>query len=436
LTAQIIHQIYKEILMAKKSNRTSKKIKRTSQRLSKKTGIPAGVIYFFLILLLILVVLASEYLGFTTLTRTYFPDIYEMVFPATPTALVSPTAVTVPTEEGLTNGAGDWWELYFTEPTVINDPETQVSQIQERLIDLIDDSVSTVDIAVFEFNLVPIMDAVIAAEERGVEVRWVTDDEYGIEEDELEGHDYFKTLEKAGVEVIDDDRSGLMHNKYIIFDGAIVWTGSTNLTINGMYKNNNNSIVIYSEMLAGIFQTDFEEMWAGDFGARSESTVDAQSVNIAGSEITALFSPEDDAADYLAEFVSQASDSIYFMAFSFTNEAIGNAMMDVYDSGVTVSGIFETRASETEYSELTAFYCLGMPVRQDGNPATFHHKVIIVDQRWVVTGSFNFSDNADESNNENLIIIDNPEMAKLFLQEFERRWDEAEAPEPGDLSCP
>ena len=77
-----------------------------------------------------------------------------------------------------------------------------------------------------------------------------------------------------------------------------------------------------------------------------------------------------------------------------------------------------------------------MPVRQDGNPATFHHKVIIIDQRWVVTGSFNFSDNADENNNENLIIVDNPEIAKMFLMEFERRWDEAEAPDPGDLSCP
>ncbi len=422
--------------MAKKSNQTSKKIKHTSERLSKKTGIPAGVIYFFILLLLILVVLASEYLGFTTITRTYIPDVYEMVFPATPTALVSQTDVTVPTETGFINGEGDWWELYFTEPTVINDPETQVSPLQEVLVGLIDDSVSKIDIAAFEFNLVPIMDAVVAAEERGVEVRWVTDDEYGIEEDELEGHDYFKNLEDAGVEVIDDDRSGLMHNKYIIFDDAIVWTGSTNLTINGMYKNNNNSIVIYSKTLADIYETDFEEMWAGDFGARSESTVDEQTVIIADSEITALFSPEDDAADYLAAFVSQAADSIYFMAFSFTHEAIGNAMMDVYDSGVTVSGIFETRGSETEYSELTAFHCLGMPVRQDGNPATFHHKVIIIDQRWVVTGSFNFSNNADESNSENLIIIDNPEIATLFLLEFERRWDEAEAPDPGDLSCP
>ena len=76
--------------------------------------------------------------------------------------------------------------------------------------------------------------------------------------------------------------------------------------------------------------------------------MEEQSVNVSGSEITALFSPEDDIAERLVEKVGQATDSIYFMAFSFTNEAIGKAMMDALESGVTVSGIFETRASQTE----------------------------------------------------------------------------------------
>ncbi len=419
----------------KKTSNTTKKIKNTSKKISKKTGIPASFVYFLLLLLIILAVLASEFFGFTTIAQTYFPDVYMMVFPPTPTVTVAGSSTTT-TAQNNSGQSGDWWTVYFTDPTSVNDPDSQTSEIETALIALIDGAQSTIDMSIFEFNLESIVDPLIAAEDRGVEVRLVTDDEYGIEEDEIEGLDLFPTLEENGVEVIDDDRTGLMHNKYIIFDQRIVWTGSTNITVNGLYRNNNNAIVIVSEALAAVYQIDFDEMWAGDFGARAETQIDQQSVTVFGTPITVYFSPEDKAAGYLADLIAQAEESIYFMAFSFTNEEMGDAMISRYQAGVPVTGIFETRGSETEYSELTKFYCLGMAVRQDGNPRTFHHKVIILDGRYVITGSFNFSDSANESNNENVIIIDHPAMAQLFLQEFERRWDEAAEPDIQDLSCP
>ncbi len=57
-----------------------------------------------------------------------------------------------------------------------------------------------------------------------------------------------------------------------------------------------------------------------------------------------------------------------------------------------------------------------------------HHKVIILDRRYVITGSFNFSNSADQSNDENLIIIDDPVLAQLFIDEFELRWSVAQTP--------
>jgi phosphatidylserine/phosphatidylglycerophosphate/cardiolipin synthase-like enzyme len=74
-------------------------------------------------------------------------------------------------------------------------------------------------------------------------------------------------------------------------------------------------------------------------------------------------------------------------------------------------------------------------VRRDGNPSFLHHKVIVVDERYVVTGSMNYSTNAEESNDENVIIIDNPEIARLYLQEFERVWSIATDPDPSAVSC-
>jgi phosphatidylserine/phosphatidylglycerophosphate/cardiolipin synthase-like enzyme len=54
----------------------------------------------------------------------------------------------------------------------------------------------------------------------------------------------------------------------------------------------------------------------------------------------------------------------------------------------------------------------------------------------VITGSFNFSKNADESNDENVIVVTHGDIAAQYLQEFERRWAEASAPEAADMNCP
>jgi phosphatidylserine/phosphatidylglycerophosphate/cardiolipin synthase-like enzyme len=79
--------------------------------------------------------------------------------------------------------------------------------------------------------------------------------------------------------------------------------------------------------------------------------------------------------------------------------------------------------------------CRKVPVKQDGNPGFLHHKVIVVDERIVITGSMNFSTNAEESNDENVIIIDNAEIARLYIQEFERVWSLAKDPDVELIAC-
>ena len=105
-------------------------------------------------------------------------------------------------------------------------------------------------------------------------------------------------------------------------------------------------------------------------------------------------------------------------------------------SGVDVAGVFEKVGSETEAAELRDIFCANVPVRQDGNPSFMHNKVIVVDERFVITGSLNFSTNAEESNDENVIIIDNPDIAKLYMQDFEHIWALATDPDPGSLRAP
>ena len=334
------------------------------------------------------------------------------------------------------NASSDWWEVYFADPININDPNNWGNSIEARLIEKINAAQTSIHIASFEFDLTPVAEALIAAEQRGVDVRWVTDDENGLEADEEPGHGQFAMLERAGIEVKSDDRTALMHNKFWIFDGSAVWTGSTNITVNGIFKQNNNVIYIRSTRLAAIYEAEFQEMWNGEFGPRSPSQLADQSITVNGTPIQVVFTSEDPALEQaIIPIVESAQSSVRFMAFSFTDYPLAKAMIDRAAAGVDVAGVFEKVGSETQYAELRTLHCAGVPVRQDGNPSFLHHKVIVVDQRFVITGSLNFSTNAEESNDENVIIIDNPEIAALYIQEFERVWAQGSDPDPADIQC-
>ena len=332
-------------------------------------------------------------------------------------------------------GGGDWWQVYFTDPGDRTNRDV-AGTVAEKLIDQINGAQKSIDIAAFEFNLTPIADALLAAHERGVVVRWVTDDENGIEVDGEEDHGQFAMLENAGIEVKDDGRGALMHNKFWIFDQQAVWTGSMNVTVNDVFRNNNNAIVLASPELATIYEREFTEMWDGEFGPTSPSTVDEQTATIDGTPVQVYFGAEDETLSHLVPLIDNAQQQIRFMAFSFTDDNLGAAILARAEAGVDVQGIFETRGSETEFSELPVLFCADVPVRQDGNPGTFHHKVFIIDGALVVTGSFNFSENADSSNDENAIVLNNRDIANLYLQEFGRRWDEAIQPDAAEINCP
>lgn len=342
--------------------------------------------------------------------------------PATDTPTVVPTA--------------KWWEVYFTDLAVINDPNIIAGSIEEKLIQFINNAQTSIHIASFEFNLTPVAEALIAAKNRGVDVKWVTDDKNGLEYDIQPGRGQFSLLTAAGIEVQDDaGRSALMHNKFWIFDRQMVWTGSTNITVNGIFKQNNNVLVVHSSEIAYIYEREFDELWSKQFGPRAPSTVNNQWAILDGAPLQILFSAEDHAVSNLIALVNDAKVNIRFLAFSFTDYPLAKSMIDRAASGVDVKGVYESFGSNSIGSELKTFYCAKVPVRQDGNPSFLHDKIIIIDNSIVVTGSLNFSSNADDSNEENVVILDNAEIAALYLQEFDKLWNQAHDVEAGTITC-
>ncbi len=332
--------------------------------------------------------------------------------------------------------AGSWWEVYFTDPFLVNDPAQWQISVEGRLIDKINAAQNSIHIAAFELNLTPVAEALIAARQRGVDVRWVTDDEHGIEADEEPDRGQFAMLQQAGIEVRADTRSALMHNKFFIFDNQTVWTGSTNITENAIFKQDNNAIVIHSPAVAAIYEREFQEMWDGQFGPKSPSQLAEQSTNVNGTQVWVIFTSEDKALEQaIIPIVNFAQNSVRFLAFSFTDYPLANAMIARAQNGVSVAGVYEKVGSDTDAAEFKTLFCGGVSVRKDGNSSFMHNKVIVVDERFVITGSLNYSTSAEESNDENVIILDNPEIARLYLQEFERVWAQAADPEPGSVVC-
>ena len=398
------------------------------RRSSRKNS--ASVTLFALVILLILGV-------YYALTGNNPGGVFDTGTPTVAAATRIPATLTpVVSVPSAVNASGAWWEVYFTDPSNVNNPDDWQGSIEGRLIDKINAAQTSIHIASFEFDLTPVAEALIAAKARGVDVRWVTDDEFGIESDEEPGHGQFALMEDVGIEIRADTRSALMHNKFWIFDNELLWTGSTNITENGIFKQDNNTIVIQSAELAAIYEREFQEMWDGEFGPTSTSQLAQQSTNVDGSLIKVIFTSEDPALeDAIIPVVNSATRTIRFLAFSFTDFPLADAMIKRSQNGVDVAGVFDKTQSGGQGAEIGTLLCAQVPVRQDGNPQFMHNKTIVVDERYVITGSLNYSTSAETSNDENVIIIDNPDIAKLYMQDFERVWALATGPEPGKFPC-
>ncbi|MFW6068665.1 MAG: phospholipase D-like domain-containing protein [Chloroflexota bacterium] len=316
---------------------------------------------------------------------------------------------------------GPWYDIYFTDPTC-PPPEERRDGIDDIIADDLLQAQSSVDVAAYDLDAEPIVDALVELRARELPVRVVTD---------TDNEDLYsvRRLRRNGISVVTDDRSGLMHNKYIVIDEAVVWTGSLNYTSNGAYCNNNNAVRFDVPALAANYRSEMDEMYEDrEFGPTSPVQIDVARVIVNDVLVESYFAPEEELAPVIADYVAEAQEEILFMAFAFTEETIGSAMLDRALEGVRVRGVFETVGSETEFSYFGRMRDARLPnlqVRQDGNPRIMHHKVIIVDGEMIIFGSFNFSANANDSNDENVVIVHDPQFASYFEEEFNWVWAEA-----------
>lgn len=318
---------------------------------------------------------------------------------------------------------GGWFELYFTEPT---HPDAKYFRggPDVRLASAINDARLSVDVAVYSLSLWSIRDALLDALRRGVQVRMVM-------ESDNRDRDVPQELIDAGISIIGDRREGLMHDKFVIIDYSEVWVGSMNFTTGGAYQDNNNLLRIRSQRLVENYQTEFDEMFLGDhFGPDTIADTPNPTIFVNGTMIENYFSPDDGVADVIVDRLNAAQESIYFMAYSFTADDISEAIQSRARDGVIVAGVMDySQVASNQGGEYDVFAQAGIDIREDGVDGLMHHKVFIIDEEIVITGSYNFSASAEDRNDENIIIIYNVDIAQEFLKEFERVYTQAQLSE-------
>jgi phosphatidylserine/phosphatidylglycerophosphate/cardiolipin synthase-like enzyme len=288
----------------------------------------------------------------------------------------------------------------------------------EALAQAIDQARLSVDVAVYDLDLSIISNALINAHRRGVLVRVVTESD-----NMVSLATKIPALKEAGIPVIGDRREGLMHDKFTVIDRMEVWCGSMNYTANDAYRNDNNLIRIRSTKLAEDYTTEFNEMFEQDlFGTDDRPATPHPTVNVNGTEIEVYFSPDDGVAKHLVDLLASAQESIYFLAYSFNADKIANAMLARAQAGVTLAGVFdETQAAANKNSsEYDTLRLAGQDVWLDASPKNMHDKIILIDGKIVITGSYNYTTAAEKRNDENILVIYNAEIAGLYMQEFQR----------------
>jgi hypothetical protein len=290
---------------------------------------------------------------------------------------------------------------------------------------------NTLDICVYNASSSIIATAINDAYNNGVVVRYIADDDVA---------NTMLTSLNANIPVVirDPGPAGIMHNKFIIVDAnstnnSWVLGGSTNWTSpSNLLNDYNNLIFVQDEAIAKAYTMEFDEMWGGVFGTNKLDNTPHKFISD-GKLIEVFFSPSDQTTAHIIETIESVDNTLEFGLLSFTRDDIGQAVIDKdIEFGVTVRGIIEQEnVSGSEFATLVA---ASVNVRSHtGVSNQFHHKYAIVDANntsadpIVLTGSHNWSSNAENYSDENTLIIHDATIANIYLQEFEKRWDELPA---------
>ena len=137
------------------------------------------------------------------------------------------------------------------------------------------------------------------------------------------------------------------------------------------------------------------------------------------AEITKVcFSPNGGCTESIVKEINAAKSEILVQAYSFTSAPIAKALTDAFKRGIKVEAILDKSQRKERYTSATFISNAGIPTYIDDKHAIAHNKIMVIDRETVITGSFNFTKAAEEKNAENLLILKDKELAKVYIDNW------------------
>ena len=317
--------------------------------------------------------------------------------------------------------------------------------MNDTLIAYINRAKETIDFCIYNINnsrLSNVSEALNSAYNRGVRIRFITSGNTA--------HSGVDDLVPE-IQVIEspyNSSTGIMHNKFAIFDANStdatkpwIWSGSTNLTYDQINTDANNMIFIQDQTLAKTYKIEFEEMWGNSgaqpnegnskFGAKKTDNTPHEFV-IGDNRVQSYFSPSDGTNQKIINAINTAENDLNVETMLITRTDLANTISDAKQRGAEVHVITnrENNNSETVNDILNSALPAGKFIFDNSASGTLHHKLAIVDANYaasdpqVITGSHNWSNSANDRNDENTLIIHSAEIANQYFQQFAYRFAE------------
>lgn len=321
----------------------------------------------------------------------------------------------------------DWYQVYFSDHLgTVLPGTTGPSATGQALIAAIDAATTSIDFAIYGLGGAQgVIDALVAAQGRGVTVRGVVDSNSSGYYPYRDTQALIDALSPGSVVVETDDK--LMHNKFFVFDDRYVWTGSANVSDTGLYieYNGNVSILIDHADLAQAYTDEFAEMFAGHFHSdKTDNTQHTFAPLADGSIIESYFGPTDDAETHaIVRAIDEATTTLDLRIFTFTDWDIRDAVIAAHNRGVAVRAIVDASAAEGEFSVHQELRNAGISVKVENWPGKEHTKALAADGEVVVLGSQNWTNSGNNDSDENTLYIKNAPLAEAFEADFETKWD-------------
>ena len=320
-------------------------------------------------------------------------------------------------------------KIILTDFTKILKPDKNCThEVCREFVSLVDNSKTSIDIALYGWTNIPkVRNAIENAIKRGVTIRVIYDTKTSPGNYYPDTDEFVKIFENKRSDRIEGSSkltNALMHNKFAIFDKEKVYTGSMNFSHTGFSGfNQNNVLILNAPVVAKIYTDEFEQMYNGKFHSLKAKTSNNSLILSDGSKITILFSPQDKGiSSGVVPLVNSAKHNIYIPAFLITHKPLTNALIAAHKRGVNVKIIIDATNTGTRNSTLIPLRTAGVPVKVENYAGKMHSKSIIIDNKYIVTGSTNFSNSGENKNDENMIIIENPKIAKFYADFFEYLW--------------